>query len=117
MKAGKVWGNTELIFANGVLELHRIEIRAGGYCSRHKHNFKWNGFFVEKGELAITVWQEDYDLADETILLSGDFTTVKPPQYHMFKAARETIAFELYWAEFDHSDIIRETIGGLIGNK
>jgi hypothetical protein len=25
MKAGKIWGQTELIHANGVLEFHRIE--------------------------------------------------------------------------------------------
>ena len=30
MKAGKVWGVTELLEANGVLEFHRIEANAGG---------------------------------------------------------------------------------------
>ena len=25
IKAGKIWGNTELVHANGVLEFHRIE--------------------------------------------------------------------------------------------
>ena len=44
MKAGKVWGQTELLEANGVLEFHRIEAKAGGVCSKHKHKFKWNGF-------------------------------------------------------------------------
>ena len=32
MKAGKVWGTTELVEANGVLEFHRIEMEAGGVC-------------------------------------------------------------------------------------
>ena len=36
MIAGKVWGNTELLEANGVLEFHRIEIAAGGVCSKNK---------------------------------------------------------------------------------
>ena len=27
-KAGKIWGQTELIHANGVLEFHRIEYKA-----------------------------------------------------------------------------------------
>jgi hypothetical protein len=27
MKAGKIWGKTELIHANGVLEFHRIEYK------------------------------------------------------------------------------------------
>ena len=29
MKAGKIWGQTELIHANGVLEFHRIGRRCG----------------------------------------------------------------------------------------
>ena len=37
MIAGKVWGTTELIEANGVLEFHRIETDAGGVCSKHLH--------------------------------------------------------------------------------
>jgi hypothetical protein len=40
IKAGKVWGQTELIHANGVLEFHRIEFRADHKCSEHKHQFK-----------------------------------------------------------------------------
>ena len=30
MMAGKVWGNTQLIHSNGVLEFHRIEVNEGG---------------------------------------------------------------------------------------
>ena len=44
MIAGKVWGSTELIEANGALEFHRIATRKGGVCSKHLHEFKWNGF-------------------------------------------------------------------------
>ena len=71
MKAGKIWGQTELIHANGVLEFHRIEYKAGIKCSEHEHQFKWNGFFVESGKMLIRVWQNDYDLVDETILNPG----------------------------------------------
>jgi len=42
MKSGKIWGTTERIEANGVFEFHRIEIEAGGYCSKHLHKHKWN---------------------------------------------------------------------------
>ena len=81
MKAGKIWGDTELLHANGVLEFHRINFVEGGVCSKHKHEFKWNGFFVEKGRMIVRVWQKDYDLVDETILGPGDFTRVKPGPY------------------------------------
>ena len=38
MKAGKIWGQTELIHANGVLEFHRIEFKKGFKCSEHEHS-------------------------------------------------------------------------------
>jgi mannose-6-phosphate isomerase-like protein (cupin superfamily) len=112
MIAGKVWGQTELIHANGVLEFHRIDFRAGGVCSKHKHQFKWNGFYVVSGRMKISVWQKDQqDLVDETILGPGDFTRVKPGYMHQFEGMEDGVAFELYWAEFNHNDIQRETVG------
>ena len=113
MKAGKIWGSTELLHANGVLEFHRIEYKKGGTCSKHLHKYKWNGFFVESGKMKIRVWQKDYDLVDETILNAGDFTRVKPGWYHSFEGLEDGVAFELYWAEFNHDDIQRETVGHL----
>ncbi len=113
MIAGKVWGTTEEIEANGVLEFHRIEMEAGGVCSKHKHEFKWNGFFVESGKMIVRVWQdgEQQGLVDETILEAGDFTQVKPGKIHQFEGVEDGVAFELYWAEFNHDDIKRRTIG------
>jgi mannose-6-phosphate isomerase-like protein (cupin superfamily) len=111
MKAGKVWGQTELLEANGVLEFHRIEAKAGGVCSKHKHKFKWNGFFVESGKMIIRVWKNNYDLVDETVLEAGQYTKVAPGEYHQFEIVEDCVAFELYWAEFDHDDIERETVG------
>ena len=117
MKAGKIWGKTELIHANGVLEFHRIEFKAGYKCSEHKHKYKWNGFFVESGKLLIRAWKNDYDLTDETILGPGDFTQIKPGELHQFEALEDSVAFELYWAEFDHNDIERDTVGHAGGTK
>ena len=110
-KAGKIWGQTELIHANGVLEFHKIDYKAGGVCSKHKHQFKWNGFYVVSGKMKIRVWQKDYDLVDETVLGPGDFTRVKPGLMHSFEGMEDGVAFELYWAEFNHDDIQRETVG------
>ena len=111
MKAGKVWGTTELIEANGALEFHRVQMNKGGVCSKHLHEFKWNGFYVEKGVMKVRVWQRDYDLVDETILYEGDYTKVKPGLYHQFECLESGVAYELYWAEFNHNDIKRETTG------
>ena len=111
MKAGKVWGTTELIEANGALEFHKIEMIKGGVCSKHLHRYKWNGFFVDSGSMLIRVWQRDHDLIDETILKAGDYTKVKPGLYHQFECLTSGVAFELYWAEFNHDDIERRTVG------
>ena len=116
-KAGKIWGQTELIHANGVLEFHKIDYVKGGVCSKHCHAYKWNGFYVVSGKMKIKVWQKDYDLVDETILGPGDFTRVKPGLYHSFEGLEDGEAFELYWAEFNHNDIIRESVGHLKDDK
>jgi mannose-6-phosphate isomerase-like protein (cupin superfamily) len=119
MKAGKIWGQTELIHANGVLEFHRIEYKKDVACSKHRHKFKWNGFYVESGKMMVRVWQQGKQegLIDETILNAGDFTRVKPGLFHEFIGLEDGVAFELYWAEFDHNDIERESQGHKINEK
>ena len=58
-KQGKIWGETSPIFNKNNVEIHRIEIKKGGYCSKHKHEHKFNAFFVEKGKLQISVWKNN----------------------------------------------------------
>lgn len=118
MKSGKVWGITQLVHSNSSFEFHRIEANAGGQCSKHKHQHKWNGFFVESGALKVRIWKETSSLMagdsthiDETVLGPGDFLMVKPTEYHQFEAIEDTVAFELYWAEFNHNDIKRRSSG------
>ena len=110
--AGKVWGQTESILANHALEFHRIEFKAGGICSKHCHNWKWNGFFVEKGKMLVRVWQNDYDLIDTTHLIEGEWTIVKPNEFHSFKALTDVEGLELYYPEPLSEDIIRKSVGG-----
>ena len=89
--AGKIWGSTELILANSSLEFHRIDFKKGGVCSKHKHEYKWNGFYCMTGKMKVRVWQKDYDLIDETILVPGDFTAVKPQLFHSFELIGSSI--------------------------
>ena len=92
------------------------EFKKGFKCSIHCHAYKWNGFFCESGKLIVRVWQDGAQegLVDETILTPGDFTQVKPGYYHQFEGLEDGIAFELYWAEFNHDDIIRKTQGSSV---
>ena len=81
----KKYGKTANIFSNPNFEVHRIEVNKGGYCSKHKHKYKFNAFYVESGELEIIIYKNDYDLVDTTVLKAGDMTIAKPGEYHSFK--------------------------------
>ena len=109
---GKIWGSSQLLFLKNNVEIHRIDAKKGGYCSKHKHNYKHNLFFIEKGQLKITIWKNDYDLVDETIISDQQMSVVKPKEYHKFEALEDTVAYEIYWTELDADDIVREDCGG-----
>lgn len=111
MKAGKVWGETRCLFSTHALEVHRIEVRAHGYCSVHRHEHKWNGFYVERGELLVKVWQLSGTL-DETRLGPGDTMQVPPGVKHQFVALSDVLAFEVYGLDPLAPDIIRDSVGG-----
>jgi mannose-6-phosphate isomerase-like protein (cupin superfamily) len=113
MKQGKVWGSTELIIKTESLEVHRIEVKKGGYCSTHTHKYKHNMFFVEFGLLEIHVFKNDYELEDITLLENQEKTSVRPNEYHYFKALDTTIAYEIYYVEPIGLDIIRKNHGGV----
>jgi len=113
MKSGKVWGETELILQTPFIEFHRIWVHSGGYCSTHKHKYKWNLFYVISGELEIQIHKRDYPLIDKTTLGPREWTTVKPGEFHSFRAKKYTLAFELYYPQPLSEDIIRKTVGGM----
>lgn len=112
-KQGKVWGSTQCLFDTNNVEIHRIETNANSYCSKHKHNCKYNAFYVESGKITVKVWKNDYDLVDKTTVVTGEMTTVKPGDYHMFYADEDSVVYEIYWAESSANDIVRENCGGV----
>jgi len=112
-KSGKVWGQTFEVFCKNNVEIHRIEIKNGGYCSKHKHASKFNAFYVESGSMEIHKYKNEYALVDVTLLGKGDYTVCPPNEYHLFKAVEDTIAFEIYWVEISKEDIVRENHGGM----
>jgi|TARA_R110002020_G_scaffold59967_3_gene162998 mannose-6-phosphate isomerase-like protein (cupin superfamily) len=114
MIEGKVWGTTEPLIVNSSLEIHRIKIVKGGYCSLHKHQSKCNAFYVISGKLIIERHKKDYKLVDKTTLKGGEFTIVPAGEPHKFESIEKTEALEIYWCELNHNDIIRQDVGGLI---
>lgn len=111
---GKVWGDTSVLIQNAAVELHKINVKAGYKCSEHKHAHKWNGFYVISGTMEIHVRKNDYDLTDITVLRAGDFTTVRPGEYHWFSSVTDCVALELYYPEMLSEDIQRRSVGGSV---
>ena len=111
-KAGKAWGQTQLLESNGSIELHRIIFNKDKKCSFHVHNTKFNGFYIIDGHLEISVKKNDYDLTDVTYLGPGDYMKVAPGEYHQFRGLTDGVALEIYWSEFNPNDIVRATSGG-----
>jgi len=112
-KKGKIWGTTQQLFKGGATEVHYIEVKAGGYCSRHRHQTRTNQFFVISGRLAVAIW-EAKDQIDITILENEGQTTVPIDQDHLFMALEDTQAIEIYEARCMAEDIDRKWQGGQI---
>jgi quercetin dioxygenase-like cupin family protein len=112
IKEGKIWGDTIELFNKNNVSIHRINAKKDHFCSKHKHDFKYNIFYVESGKLKIEHWQVDYDLVDITILSAGESCSVPPKHYHRFTALEDTVAYEIYYVELLNNDISRIDCGG-----
>lgn len=117
MKSGKIWGETNVIFTLNGVRQHGLFIYEGSYCSRHKHEHQYNGFYVLSGTLEISIWKNEYDLCDKTILTPGTQTIVSPGEFHRFMGVTDVLAVEWYWAEAKESDICRSDCGGINGSE
>lgn len=115
-KQGKVWGETSDIFNKNNVEIHVVNIKKGGYCSKHKHLFKFNRFVMLSGKLKVTIWKNynnGCSLEDVTVIKQGEQCTVPPNEYHRFEALEDCTALEIYWCELNGADIVRLDIGGI----
>jgi quercetin dioxygenase-like cupin family protein len=107
----KIWGTTRLVTENPAFELHEIVIKKGGYSSEHRHSTKWNGFYLITGRLIIRSWREG--MVIEEYMGPGDYIQADPGMYHQFDAVEDCMALELYWSQYNRSDIERRTVGGV----
>jgi len=112
LKQGKVWGETEEIFNNGIVSIHYLKIKKGGYCSEHYHRCKSNIFFVIKGNLEIDIWTKD-NMKDITVVWPGENCEIPPGVYHRFRALTDVECLEIYEVKLKEPDIERRTVGGV----
>lgn len=102
----KVWGTTEALIDTPLLAVHRLKIHPWARCSTHCHQHKWNAFYVRSGLLEI----EMDGVA--RFLRPGQFITVRPGAYHLFRTAfMPCEAIEFYYPEGLSEDIIRKDQG------
>ena len=111
MRQGKNWGYTTEFFRNAMVSAHHLEIKKGGYCSEHRHQHKYNVFYVISGKLELTIWRDAQE-TDMTVIGPGQATAISPGFYHKFKAITECNAIEMYQILLIEPDIDRRTEGG-----
>lgn len=117
MIKGKLWGTSETLLALPGLEVHRIQVVKGGYCSWHKHDSKWNAFVLVEGSLTIERGDE-YTIQPERealVMQPGDLTTLPPGEWHRFvnDSKRQCLALEVYYPAALSEDIVRGSVGGV----
>ncbi len=106
----KVWGFTTELFTNNTTSVHILDIKAGGYCSEHKHTQKDNIFHIVEGELEVTSWIgcecyiDVFKASEECIIPIG--------VWHKFHALTDVKCIEIYDYKYDGVDIERRTVGG-----
>lgn len=108
---GKVWGKTQLIFRSEGVEIHKIKVKQGGFCSMHQHRSKQNWFHILSGVLRLYVENGD-GKSDVIDLQAGETATVGFGKFHRFYALEDTEALEAYWSVMDSEDIVRRDVGG-----
>ena len=104
----KPWGFTEIVFANQLIELHKITVKPKGFSSIHLHQNKSNIFSIIQGDLKIYTYNpEKVQNLDE----ANSCTEIKENTKHRFYSETGAIAYEIYYSrEAKHlsvNDIIR----------
>lgn len=112
MKQGKIWGETEEIFSNGIISIHHLKIKKGGFSSEHRHRFKSNLFFVLSGNLKLTIWTPE-GKDDDTVIWQGESSEIPPGVYHKFTALTDVECLEIYETKLRGEDIERRIEGGI----
>ena len=112
MRQGKIWGETEEIFNNGIISINHLKIKRGGHCSEHRHSKKSNIFYVLNGNLKLSIWTPE-SVRDDTVIWPGEKTEVLPGVYHQFEALTDVECLEIYQIKLDPDDINRRTTGGI----
>lgn len=110
----KVWGKTRCVKRGHGFEVHYLEINPDAYCSRHKHQSKWNQFTILEGKLGVRYYDDAGRESAYHSLRAGEVLLVPPGQIHRFESREHCKAIETYWTDpVDPDDIQRMDEGGV----
>ena len=105
----KTWGEKHNIYQSDSCEVSILELLPKQRCSWHRHQTKYNLFFVIEGELFI---KTDWGISQ---LTPGMIFTTKPMEWHEFQTSKSSCkVIEVMYTQYDAEDIERETLGGSI---
>lgn len=103
----KTWGEKWNLFKNDLCEVSYLCLHPKQRCSWHKHQTKFNLFFVIDGELFI---KTEYDVAR---VGRYQFFTTRPGELHEFQTQEKpTKIIEVMFVQYDAEDIERLKLGG-----
>jgi mannose-6-phosphate isomerase-like protein (cupin superfamily) len=103
----KSWGEKWNLHINDLNEVSVLYLQPNQRCSWHKHQTKFNRFFVIQGSLYIKTESGVAEVKEHEI-----FTT-RPGEMHEFQTHDSgAIVMEIMYVKYDPEDIQRETIGG-----
>lgn len=101
------WGRWTRLYMDDQVELRRLEVEEGGYCTRHYHREQANVLFVVRGMLRVMFFGNDPDQMPKApgtwymLVPAGvesrltNCETIEPITIHQFHAETPVIAYEL----------------------
>jgi len=103
----KTWGEKENIFCNDLCEVSVLRLEPMQRCSWHRHQAKYNLFYVLEGELFIKT--ED----GITTVRRGQVFQTKPGEWHEFQTrTNNALIIEVMYVRYEAEDIERKEVGG-----
>lgn len=115
----KCWGRTREVVVSDFYSKHELEVKSGGYCSLHYHNFRANRFIIQTGRVEVV---ELYGPMVKRFMLGPDNRHDVPSLIpHMFIVYENGTMLEEYYSdrggEVRTDDIFRIVQGGTLDLK
>jgi len=109
----KTWGEKWNIFENDTCEVSILKLQPQQRCSWHRHQAKFNLFYVIGGTLYI---KTDWGVSE---VRQGEIFTTKPGEWHEFQTHDDdALIIEVMYVQYEAGDIERDKLGGpLVAEK